>query len=319
MSDPRDPSRASAPVLSIVIPVFNEQENLRELHKRLQASFADLGIPYEVVLVDDGSGDQSRAIMRQLHSEDPRYCWLALSRNFGHQTAITAGMDHARGDAVVIMDADLQDPPELVGNMVARWSAGADVVYGVREDRLGISRLRQAIYRSFYRLLRRLTPIEIPIDSGDFRLLSRRVIEDLKRMPERNRYVRGLVAWVGYRQEGLPYSRPGRHLGTAKYTWSKLMRLALDGIFSFSYIPLKAATWLGFLVTGLGFLYGSYALIAPLFGKTTPQGWTSLVIVVLVLGGAQLITLGIIGAYIGRIFDEVKQRPLYLVAEKQGV
>jgi len=308
-----------APTLSIVIPVFNEQENLPELQRRLLESFDKLAIPFEVILVDDGSKDRSREFMKELHKKDPRFCWLALSRNFGHQTAITAGMDAARGDAVVVMDADLQDPPELVQQMIARWQAGAEVVYGVREERLGISRWRQGIYRSFYRIMRRLTPIEIPLDSGDFRLVSRRVLDDLKRMPERNRYVRGLVAWAGYRQEGLPYVRPGRHAGAAKYTWAKLLRLAADGVFSFSYVPLRAATWLGFVVTALGFLYGLYALVAPFFGKSTPPGWTSTVILVLVLGGVQLITLGIIGSYIGRIFDEVKQRPLYLVAEKEGI
>jgi len=306
-------------LVSIVVPVFNEQENLPELYRRVLEVLGPLAIDFELVLVDDGSRDRSREIMKELHAKDPRVVWLALSRNFGHQTAITAGMDHARGGAVVVMDADLQDPPELVPEMLKRFEAGADVVYGVREEREGISALRQAVYRVFYRLLRRLTPIDIPLDSGDFRLVSRKVLDDLCRMPERNRYVRGLVAWVGYRQEGVPYVRPGRHAGAPKYTLGKLLRLAADGVFSFSFVPLKAATWLGFLVTGLGMLYGVFAVIAHVAGWQTPRGWTSTVIVILVLGGVQLITLGIIGSYIGRIFDEVKQRPLYLVGESQGV
>ncbi len=306
-------------LISIVVPVFNEEDGLPELHTRLTSVFASLPFRYEIVFVDDGSSDGSLALLKRLHAADPCVRYLRLSRNFGHQTAITAGMDHASGDAVIVMDADLQDPPELVPDMIRRYQAGADVVYGVREERLGISPLRQAIYRAFYRCLRRLTPIAIPLDSGDFRLLSRRVLEQLRRMPERNRFVRGLVAWVGYRQEGVPYVRPGRFAGKPKYTWTKLMRLAADGVFSFSFLPLRLATWLGFLVTGLGGLYGLYALIAPLLGKSTPPGWTSLMIVLLVLGGVQLITLGVIGSYIGRIFDEVKQRPLYVVAERGGL
>lgn len=306
------------PHLSIVIPIFDEEETLPELYQRLAGALESLGLVYELVLVNDGSHDNSFSLMRHLHAKDPRVKYINLSRNFGHQMAITAGLDFASGKAVVVMDGDLQDPPELIPALVAKWQEGFDVVYAVREDREGVSPVRHLLYRAFYRLLRRLSQVDIPLDSGDYRLMSRRVVESLKGMPERNRFMRGLTAWVGLRQDGVPYARPARYAGKAKYSWGKLWRLAMDGVISFSAIPLQLATWLGLTMAVLGACYAFYALYIRIVMKTPPQGWTSLMVVLLVIGGVQLIILGIIGEYIGRIFDEVKRRPLYVVDEACG-
>jgi dolichol-phosphate mannosyltransferase len=308
----------SYPRLSIVVPIHNEQENLPELYHRVTQVMEALGEPYELVLVNDGSRDNSLALMHDLHVRDPRVRYVSLSRNFGHQVAISAGMDFATGEAIVVMDGDLQDPPEFIPSLVAKWQEGFDVVYAVRAEREGISSRRHLIYRAFYRLLRHLARVDIPLDSGDFRLMSRRAVQSLKTMPERNRFVRGLTAWVGFRQTGISYTRPPRYAGTAKYSWTKLWRLAVDGLVSFSFVPLQLATLFGFIVAGLGAIYTVFILYARIFTDAPPQGWTSLMVVLLFLGGVQLLTLGIIGEYIGRIFDEVKQRPLYLVDEARG-
>ena len=306
------------PIISIIVPIYNEEENLPELHRRVSEAMATAELPYEMVLVNDGSRDGSLAFMRELHARDPRVKYLSLSRNFGHQVAISAGLDHACGDAVVVMDADLQDPPEMIASLAARWRDGYDVVYAIRQDREGMPRWRRLVYRAFYRLLSRLSRVDMPADSGDFRLMSRRVVDHLTRMPERNRFVRGLTAWVGFPQSGVPYVRPPRHAGTPKYSWARLWRLALDGLLSFSFMPLQLATWVGFAVAGIGAVYAVYIVHARVFTDTPPAGWTSLMVALLFLGGVQLMTLGIIGEYIGRIFDEVKRRPLYLLDETGG-
>jgi len=309
---------ASQPRLSLVVPVYNEQETLPELHRRIKQVMETWESSYELILVNDGSIDRSLEIIRGLQEYDHRVKYLSLSRNFGHQVAITAGLDFASGEAVIVMDGDLQDPPELIPTLVAKWKEGFDVVYAVREEREGTSPYLQFVYRAFYRSLRCLARIDIPLDSGDFRLMSRRVVESLKKMSERNRFVRGLTAWVGFKQTGISYIRPARHAGVTKYSLPKLWRLALDGLVSFSFIPLQLATWFGFVVSGLCALYTGYLFYMRIFSNAPPVGWTSIMVALLFLGGVQLLTLGIIGEYIGRIFDEVKQRPLYLVGELKG-
>jgi len=305
-----------APItLSVVIPVFNEEESLQALHQRLGSTLERAGVSYEIVLVDDGSRDRSWERMCMLADLDPRYSLVRLSRNFGHQIAITAGVDQARGDAVVIMDADLQDPPEVVLEMLARWRDGADVVYGRRRHREGETWFKLATATAFYRLIRRLTTVNVPADTGDFRLMSRRAVEALRRLGERNRFVRGMVAWVGFRQEELLYDRAARHAGETKYPLRKMLRFAGDAIFSFSFVPLRLATLFGLLVSGVSFGYAIYSVLAKIFDWDVVHGWASLMVAVLFLGGVQLVSLGILGEYLGRVYDEVKARPLYLAQE----
>jgi dolichol-phosphate mannosyltransferase len=302
------------PVLSVVAPVFNEHGTLDELHRRLTAALAALD-SYEIVLVDDGSTDGSWDTLLGLAAGDPRIRLLKLSRNFGHQAALSAGLDAARGDAVVLMDADLQDPPELIPRLVETWREGFDVVYAVRGDREGETRVRLASIALFYRLLHRISPTEIPRNVGDFRLLSRRAADAVSAMPERARFLRGMTSWIGFRQTGVPYTREARHAGESKYPPSKLIRLAFDGITSFSTAPIKLVTAIGFalVVFCIGVL--GWTLYVRFFTSHHPQGWTSVIAVVLLLGGVQLLSLGVIGQYVARIFDETKQRPVYLVEE----
>src|ERR1700722_19172874 len=294
------------PTLSIVAPLFNEEGNVAELVRRLRAA-AD-GAPgidgYEIVLVDDGSSDRTVELLRMHAAADPRIVVVRLSRNFVHQLAATAGLDISRGDAVVLIDADLQDPPELIPAMVERWQGGYDVVYAVRRKRKGESRFKILTARLFYRTTQRLTKVEIPVDAGDFRLMSRRVVDALKAIRERHRFIRGLVSWVGFPQTALEYDRDSRFAGESKYPVSKMLRFALDGITSFSAGPLRFASCFGLIEIGLKVFTG-YNL----------PGYTSLIFAVLFLGGVQLIGIGILGEYIGRIYDEIKGRPLYLVAE----
>jgi polyisoprenyl-phosphate glycosyltransferase len=303
-------------MISVVVPVFNEEETLRELHRRVAAAVAEEH--FELVLVDDGSDDATWSIICTLVAEDASVRAFRLSRNFGHQAAITAGLAAARGDAVVVLDADLQDPPELIGELVARWREGFDVVYAVRRERTGEKRARLLAITAFYKLLRRIAGSEIPENVGDFRLMSRRVVDALGAMPERARFLRGMTSWVGFRQTGVTYVREARFAGESKYPPRKLLQLALDGITSFSTIPIRLVTWLGFLlvVFCLGVL--AWVLYAHFFTSRVPQGWTSLLAVVLLLGGVQLLSLGIIGQYVARIFEEAKQRPLYLISETVG-
>ncbi|HEY9855066.1 MAG TPA: glycosyltransferase family 2 protein [Stenomitos sp.] len=305
-------------LISVVVPIFNEGATISELHRRLSAVMADLPEDYELVYVNDGSRDSSGQQLRELVAADPHARLIDFSRNFGHQIAITAGMDHARGDAVVVIDADLQDPPELIPELVAKWRDGYDVVYAVRERREGDSLFKRATAAMFYRLIARITNVEIPVDTGDFRLMSRRAIEGLKLIRERNRFVRGLVAWLGYRQTGVTFVRHERFAGETKYPLKKMLRFAFDGITSFSFLPLQLAMYLGFLVSFVSFLGVLYVVYLRLFTHETILGWASLMTAILFLGGVQLITLGIIGEYVGRIYDEAKGRPLYLTQDVLG-
>jgi polyisoprenyl-phosphate glycosyltransferase len=301
-------------MLSVVVPVYNERETVDELCRRLATVLGSLGA-YEIVLVDDGSTDGTWAALRALAAQDERLRLLRLSRNFGHQIALTAGLDAARGDAVVLMDGDLQDPPEVIPELVSRWEKGYDVVYAVRERRDGESRVRLFAIGAFYRLFRRMAATDIPADTGDFRLLSRRAVDALARMPERARYLRGMTSWIGFQQTGVAYRRDARYAGTSKYPFTKLIGLALDGITSFSIAPIRLVTRLGYamLVFCVGVL--AWTLYTRFFTSNAPQGWTSLLAAVLLLGGMQMLGIGIVGQYIARIFEETKQRPLYFVAE----
>lgn len=301
-------------MISVVAPVFNEHGTLPELHRRLTDVLAPLGA-YEIVLVDDGSSDGSWDALLELASRDTHLRLLRLSRNFGHQAALSAGLDAARGEAIVLMDADLQDPPEVIPQLVAKWRDGFDVVYAIRGERAGEPRLRLASISLFYRLLHRITPTEIPQNAGDFRLLSRRAADAIAAMPERARFLRGMTSWIGYRQTGVPYTRDARFAGESKYPARKLVRLALDGITSFSTAPIKLVTALGFALVVFCAAVLAWTLYVRFFTSHHPQGWTSVIAVVLLLGGVQLLSLGVIGQYVARIFDETKQRPLYLVDE----
>jgi dolichol-phosphate mannosyltransferase len=306
------------PDYSIVVPAYNEENTLAEFYARLAKVLQSLDGGSEILFVNDGSTDETEKILQQLHHKDPRVRILHLSRNFGHQVAITAGIDLAQGRACLIMDADLQDPPEVIPEMIRLWHAGFEVVYGLRKKRLGESRFKLATASLFYKALKRLAHIEIPQNVGDFRLLDRKVVDALKTLPERNRFVRGLVSWVGFRQTDLLYERDGRFAGETKYPFLKMLKFALDGITSFSATPLRLATWMGLLCSFASFLLILWVIGAKLFTDRTVLGWASLMVVVLLIGGVQLLTIGILGEYIGRIFDEAKQRPLYLIREKIG-
>jgi dolichol-phosphate mannosyltransferase len=297
-------------LLSVVAPVYNEESTIQEFYSRVCSSLE--GLPFELVLVDDGSSDGTPIALDHIASKDPRVRVVFLSRNFGHQTALTAGLDHARGDAVVMLDADLQDPPELIVRMLDHWRAGCDVVYAVREQREGESRFKLATARWFYRLFDKLAQVELQPNSGDFRLLDRRAIDALLSMRERNRFLRGMTVWVGYRQAAVPYRRDPRYAGETKYTISKMLRFSLDAISSFSHRPLQLATLLGFMISTLAFIAIPVVVVLRIVGSYLP-GFSSITIAVLLLGGIQLIAIGIIGEYVGRIYDEVKDRPLYLV------
>lgn len=302
-------------LLSIVVPVFNETEVIPHFYQRITAVGEQLDLDYELVFVDDGSRDDSFSKLEALSSFDPHVRILHFSRNFGHQVAITAGLDHARGDCAVIIDSDLQDPPEVIPRMVAKWREGYDVVYGVRAKREGETKFKLLTASLFYRLLSRVTNIEIPMDVGDFRLLSRRAADQLRAMRENDRFVRGLVSWIGFRQIGVEYDRERRLAGETKYPFRKMLKFALDGITSFSTLPLKLAMWLGYATSGLAFLYLISVFIQKWLGITT-QGWATIMVAMLFLGGVQLICIGIVGEYIGRIFTEIKGRPMYIVADE---
>lgn len=309
---------AGAATVSVVVPVFNEEATLDALVVRLERALEGAGLDYEVVFVNDGSRDRSAEMLRAHHARNPRLKCIMLSRNFGHQVAVTCGLDHAQGDAVIVMDGDLQDPPEVLPGLIARWRDGFDVVYAVRRRRKeGWAKV--LAYKAFYWVLNRVSYLDIPLDSGDFSLMDRRVVDLLAAMPERNRFVRGLRTWVGLRQTGFEYERDARYAGESKYSFTKLLRLAFDGLVSYSFAPLRLVSNLGMLVSLSALLYMVYLLAARLFGDMTIQGWTSTVVIVLFLGGIQLLSLGIIGEYIGRIFDEVKQRPQYVIGDSLGV
>jgi polyisoprenyl-phosphate glycosyltransferase len=306
-----------APILSLVLPIFNEEAIIPELDRRLRAFLAGVGsgvgAAWEVIFVNDGSKDRSLALLKELATAEPRYKVLSLSRNFGHQMAITAGLDRASGEAVVVMDADLQDPPEVVNQMIARWREGFDVVFGVRSRRHGETAFKRLTAAVYYRLLRAMlggTPI--PVDAGDFRLMSRTVVLTLRALREQHRFVRGLVSWVGFRQTAVPYERPARFAGETKWPLRKMLHFAIDGITSFSTVPLRMATWLG-LLAGLVAMGGvGWALYSKFFGGVV-RGWTTIMILVGLGSSAQLLMTGILGEYVGRIYEEVKRRPLYVV------
>ncbi|MCS7243034.1 MAG: glycosyltransferase family 2 protein [Candidatus Caldatribacterium sp.] len=299
--------------LSVVVPVFNEEEVLPETYRRLTEVMEGLALPYEIVFVDDGSKDQSPRLLDELARRDPRVRVIHFSRNFGHQAAITAGLDYARGEAVVVIDADLQDPPEVIPEMVAKWQEGYEVVYGQRVRREGETLFKRLTASFFYRLLRFMTDIDIPLDTGDFRLMDRKVVEVMKLLREKNRFIRGLVAWVGFRQIALPYVRHRRLAGTTKYPLRKMLRLAWDGITAFSNKPLKVAAYLGLALSLFSFLYLVAIVVAKLLGKSTVPGWASLAVMNLFFSGIILIILGIMGEYLGRMYEEAKNRPLYIV------
>jgi dolichol-phosphate mannosyltransferase len=316
MTNPDNGPLRTLRLLSVVAPIYNEEGTIEEFYSRVCAALE--GIDFELVLVDDGSRDASRSILEQLSETDPRVCVVSLSRNFGHQTALTAGLDHARGDAVVMLDADLQDPPELIPRMLDHWRSGVDVVYAVREEREGESRFKLSTAKWFYKLFDKLAQVELQHNSGDFRLLDRQPLDALLSMRERNRFLRGMTVWVGYTQAAVPYKRDPRYAGETKYTLSRMLKFSLDAISSFSHRPLQLATLLGFLISTLAFIAIPVVLILRILGSYLP-GFGSITIAILLLGGIQLIALGIIGEYVGRIYDEVKGRPLYLVRARHNL
>jgi dolichol-phosphate mannosyltransferase len=305
--------------LSAVVPVFNEEGSLRELHRRVTSVLEALELPYELILVDDGSRDCTPEIIADLCADDPRVKAVHFSRNFGHQAALAAGLQHASGRAVIVLDADLQDPPELIPELVAHWREGFQVVYAQRRKREREGLVKRGAAFLFYRTLKRITRFEIPADTGDFCLMDRTVVDLLNSMPERNRYVRGLRAWVGFRQTAVPFDRPPRYAGEAKYTFAGSFGLAVNGILALSKFPLRVATYFGLLVSIASFLLGLWYIAQRLIGHVEQvRGWASTIVIVLFLGGVQLLTIGIIGEYLSRIYDEVKQRPLFVVRERAG-
>ena len=306
------------PKVSVVVPMLNEEANLPTLYERLTEVLTSLRVSYELILIDDGSTDRTPELLRQLRADDPQVKYLRLARNFGHQAALTAGLARARGEAVIVMDADLQDPPEVIPTLIARWEEGYEVVYAVRRYRKEPPTKRLA-YALFYRLLHRVASLEIPLDAGDFCLMDRRVVDQLNALPERNRFLRGLRSWVGFHQTGVEYERQVRHAGRTKYNFWRLVKLAVDGLVSFSYLPLRIASSLGFVVSFLSMIAGFYYLVLRLSGSREPAGFAAVIVAVLFLGGVQLITIGIMGEYVGRIFDEVKNRPVYVALEEEGL
>jgi dolichol-phosphate mannosyltransferase len=300
------------PQLSVVVPLYNEEENIPELYGRLSVALGKLDLAYQLVLVNDGSRDRTPELLDELHGTDRRVAVVHLSRNFGHQAAVSAGLAHARGRAVVVMDGDLQDPPEVLGQFLDKWREGFDVVYAVRQNRKEGAWKRLG-YWTFYRLLRAISDLDIPLDSGDFCLMDRKVVDVLNHLPERLRFVRGLRTFVGFRQTGLCYDRAARNAGRPKYTFRALVRLAADGIFSFSSYPLRLSTYCGCASIVLAVALAIWAVADAFLQKSTPRGWASTLIVVLFMGAIQLLSLGVIGEYIRRIFIESKQRPPYIV------
>jgi len=300
---------------SIVIPVFNEEEVIEHTYERLKTVMESAEGKYELLFINDGSRDRSVEILLNLSERDKRIKIVDFSRNFGHQIAITAGMDYALGDAIVIIDADLQDPPELILEMIQKWREGYDVVYAKRTARKGETFFKKQTASAFYRILRAMTEIEIPIDTGDFRLIDRKVCNQMKNIHEKNRFVRGLVSWVGFKQTAVEYERDERFAGETKYPLKRMLKLSLDGITSFSYKPLKLANYLGASLSVIGFVYMLIVLYQKLFTTTTVTGWSSIIVIQLFFSGITLMMLGVIGEYIGRIYDEAKDRPLYIVRD----
>ncbi|NEO81283.1 glycosyltransferase family 2 protein [Moorena sp. SIO4G3] len=306
------------PTYSLVIPVYNEENSISELYRRISTVMDQLG-EVELILVNDGSCDRSLELMRDLHQKDPRVCYLSLSRNFGHQIAVTAGLNFVRGQGIIVLDADLQDPPEIIPVLVEKWQQGYQIVYAQRTQRRRESWLKRFPAYLFYRLLRRLANVEIPLDTGDFCLMDRRVVDVLNAMPERNRYVRGLRSWVGLRQTSVSYVRDPRFAGEIKYTIRKSLALAVDALVSFSKVPLRIATYLGLLATAIALLMAGLVLYWRIFEPNSPvTGFATIMIAIFFLGAVQLVSIGILGEYVGRIYEEVKGRPLYVLSEVRG-
>ncbi len=309
--------RPANPLISVVIPCYNEEDSLEELHRRISTVLSKCRIDYEIIFCNDGSRDRTMELIRLVCEKDFRVKGVDLSRNFGHQLCLTAGLDMARGDATIMMDADLQDPPELIPKMIDKWRKGADVVYAVRKKRKGESFFKKLTASVFYRLLKLSTKISIPLDTGDFRLIDRKALDAVLSLRESNRFLRGLFSWVGFNQVPIYYVRQERFAGETKYPLRKMIHFAFDGLTSFSMAPLRLAVWLGILSATVAFIYGVLVIYDALTGGTVP-GWASTTVSILFLGGVQLVTIGLLGEYIGRIFEEVKSRPLYLVKEVIG-
>lgn len=303
------------PIISIIAPIYNEIDNLDKLYERICQTLDASGESWELILVDDGSKDGSTEKIRQYTQKDPRVQAVIFARNFGHQIAVTAGLDYARGQAVVIIDADLQDPPEVITELIAKWREGFEVVYAVRAEREGESWFKLVTASLFYRLIYRITDVNIPLDTGDFRLIDRKVVDILCQMRERHRFLRGMASWVGFRQVGVTYKRAARFAGSTKYPLKKMVKFASDAITGFSYFPLQVATYMGFISAGLSILAIPVVIALRLAGSQAFFGQATTLIAVLFLGGVQLISLGILGEYIGRLYDEARGRPLYIVSE----
>jgi len=312
------PSDSGAVELSVVIPLYNEELNIDYLFERLRTVLSRLNMTYEIVCVNDGSRDNTLGCLIEHHHQDPRIKVVNLSRNYGKEIALSAGLDHAKGEAVVPIDADLQDPPELIEELVVKWREGYDVVYATRRSRQGESWLKRFTANAFYRIIDSISRVTIPRDTGDFRLLDRRVVEAIKTLPERNRFMKGLFAWVGFKQTSVLFDRPSRHKGETKWNYWRLWNFALDGITSFSLLPLKVWSYIGLLVAIPSFFYASFLVLRTLLLGADLPGYASIMVAVLFLGGVQLVSLGVIGEYLGRIYEEVKGRPLYLVRETYG-
>ncbi|WP_107670971.1 glycosyltransferase family 2 protein [Cyanothece sp. BG0011] len=304
--------------ISIIVPCYNEEEGLDLLFKRLFTVLNQLDLSYEIVCIDDGSQDRTLERLIDYHRRYQAVKVISLSRNFGKDIALTAGLENAQGQAIIPIDADLQDPPELIEQLIEKWRQGYDVVYGKRRSRQGESWLKKTTANAFYRIISRISSVPIPRDTGDFRLLDRRVVDAIKTMPERTRFMKGLFAWVGFKQTYIVYDRPNRLQGTTKWNYWKLWNFALDGITSFSLVPLKVWSYLGLFLSLLAFTYGSFLIIRTIILGIDVPGYASLMVTILFIGGVQLITLGILGEYLGRIYEETKQRPLYLVRERYG-
>ena len=316
--DQQKSNDTSEQLLTIIVPVYNEEEVLPEFHRRLAGVLDGLAMKSEIIYVNDGSVDGSVNQMRKLKAEDGRVAMIDLSRNFGKEIAMTAGLDHSHGDAVVVIDADLQDPPELIPDMIEHWQSGYDVVYAQRTSRAGESAFKKTTAHVFYRVMQQLSRVSIPPDAGDFRLLSRRAVDALSGLREQHRFMKGLFAWIGYPQKAIPYERDARYDGKTKWSYVSLWNFAIEGITSFSTLPLKVATYLGVLTAFSAFIFGMFIVVKTIFFGNPVPGYPSLLVVVLFLGGIQLMALGVIGEYLGRMFDETKGRPLYLIKDYQA-
>jgi len=302
-------------MISVVVPIYNEEKVINVFNKRLIAVLKSLNKGYEILYVNDGSYDNTLKILKNIKYHTKCVKIINFSRNFGHQVAITAGIDHAKGDAVVVIDADLQDPPELIDDMVKQWEKGYEVVYAQRKRRTGENIMKTLTAKLFYRLIKQLTDIHIPVDVGDYRLMSRKAVDHLKRLREKHRYVRGMVVWIGFKQIGVKYRREPRYAGTTHYPWGKMIKFSIDGLSSFSTLPLRLATFVGFASALMAFIGIIWALYVKIVLDLAVQGWASLIVIVFFLGGVQLISIGILGEYIGRIYIESKDRPLYIIED----